>query len=173
MRAAMASQQERPVAFDGQGVVGVAGVDQIIGGGVLCVGGVGGDDLIGQVNRVEQGRYAGDLGGVFRDGDLRDDDLLLVGQRGEQLDVHPAWGGAIADGLAIDGQPVEPVQTGRQVWLMTTAGPVGGHAFGQPRPDPRIGMRGVDVGHDPADRGRTRRLGSPSDRADPSTGRDQ
>jgi len=57
------------------------------------VRGVGGDHGTGQVHRVQQLPDLGDLVGLVRDPPLRDDHLVLVQQRSEQLDLpvrHPA-----------------------------------------------------------------------------------
>ena len=53
------------------------------------MGGVAGDDRVGQVHRVQQVLDLGDLIGVLGDGVLGDDHLLLVQHRGEQLDLLP------------------------------------------------------------------------------------
>ncbi len=65
---------------------------------------VGGDHGVGQIDPVEQVGDLGDLGGVLRDGDLGDDDLLLVEPGGEELDVDAGGAGAVVDDFAVDGR---------------------------------------------------------------------
>jgi hypothetical protein len=58
----------------------------VSGGFPLRVDGIGGDDRVPQVNGVQQLSGLGGLGGLVRDPVLRDDGLLFLQHRGEQLD---------------------------------------------------------------------------------------
>jgi hypothetical protein len=73
------------------------------------VRGVSGDHGTGQVHRVQQLPDLRDLVGLVGDPPLRDDHLLLVQQRGEQLDLPVRYP---AQPLAVDRdrgqQPLQP-----------------------------------------------------------------
>ena len=99
---------------------------------------------------------------------VTDTQMTAAQQRGEQFDVDPARACAVTNDLAVDGQPVEPVHAVGQFGLVQAVVlPPGGDALGQPRLNPGVGVRGVDVGDDPADRGRAGRLHHTGGRADP------
>jgi hypothetical protein len=71
-------QQVWPVAFHRHDVVRLAVPVDVVSGRVLGMSCVHRDCLAGQVDLVEESRYAGDLGGVLGHGDLSDDDLFFV-----------------------------------------------------------------------------------------------
>ena len=163
-------QQVELVALDWQTVVPLAGDGQVGGGRVDRVCGVGGDHGVGQIDRVEQAGDLGDLGGVFGHGDLGDDDLLLVEECGEELDVDAGWARAVVDGLAVDGQAVEPSGAADGGWGAVVAFPVGDHACGDPGSDLHIGCGRVDGFRDAADGGAAGRHGAVGVGIDPGSG---
>ena len=92
------------IVFDDQEVIGLLGLDQMVGGGSLGIEGVGADQSATQVQVLEEDFKAGDFVGFGRDLDLATDGLRLGVQGTEKLERVAVDFGRGARALTIDGQ---------------------------------------------------------------------
>jgi hypothetical protein len=95
------------VGLDGEDVV-AAGLDDGLGGLPLAVQRVGGDDRVGDVDRVEKCSQHGDLVGLGSDGELGEHGAGGLAQSAQQVHQVPGRVARAAQRLAVEGDHPPP-----------------------------------------------------------------
>lgn len=114
---------------------------------VLGVQGIGGDDGVGEIDPIQQGRESGDLVAFVIDLHLAQHDTAGVCEGGEQVPCWPVGDAGAARGLAVHG---DGSQRRVRLWLQA-------RTLGQPGRHHRVQRVRVDGLQDSAKRGLTRR----------------
>lgn len=94
----------RLVFLDRHDEVGLFFFDKEPGMVALGMHGIGGDGYAGKVERGEKRSEGGDLVGLLSYGDVGDGESSEMKEGGQKMDRLPAFGGAAAEGLAVDGE---------------------------------------------------------------------